>query len=270
MKQSGGAPRECYAQPLGDCSKGLTREHYISRSVLNEVGSSIWIEGTMRTPAAYYPQSALTARVLCAVHNNQLSDLDTAAADAFRMMRTYQADFDPGAQQRVSKSATVDGSALELWMLKLAFGMLAARQFRDRQRNQAITSVRQGYGLTLLKVLFLREPWPDGWGLYFNAAVDQSFSAPTRADGSHGELATQPTTSDTDGSLWGLYVWFRSFGWLLSFGIPHNLTAQMYRPGALRMQRVGQPGLRTLHLSWVEDGNEHQVLGITRVGEVRP
>jgi hypothetical protein len=92
MSQTQETPRQCYASALGNCSTGLTREHYISASVLNEVGSSIWIEGTMRTPAAHYPVSALTAKVLCAIHNRQLSDLDTAAAYAFRKMREFQSD----------------------------------------------------------------------------------------------------------------------------------------------------------------------------------
>ena len=222
----------------------------------------------MRTPAAHYPVTALTAKVLCAVHNRQLSDLDAAAAYAFRKMREFQSDFDPGAQRTTSKSATANGSALELWILKLAFGMLAAGQFRDRQRNQPIMSVRQGYDLTLLKVLFQREPWPGGWGLNFNASVDQAFAAPTTADGTHGELAAEPITSIADGTLWGLRVWFRSFGWLLSFGVPGNLPAQMYRPGGLRLQRVGEPYLRKLNLTWTPDGKHHEVLEVTRLGEV--
>ncbi len=222
----------------------------------------------MRTPAAHYPVSALTAKVLCAAHNRQLSELDTAAAHAFRKMREFQADFDRGAQRATSASATVDGSALERWMLKLTFGMLAARQLRNPQRNQPIVSVRPGYDLTLLRVLFLGEAWPENWGIYFNASVGQHFAAPTKPDGSHSEFAIEPFIFDADGSLWGLRVWFRSFGWLLSLGTPNNLTAAMYRPGALRLRRNGDPGLRTLHFSWAHDGKEHVVLEVTRVGEL--
>jgi hypothetical protein len=49
-------------------------------------------------------------------------------------------------------------------MLKLAFGMLAARQLRDRQRDQPIVSVRQHYDLTLLKVSARRRAlWRKSW-----------------------------------------------------------------------------------------------------------
>ncbi len=152
--------RECYAAPLGGCSGGLSREHYISAAVLREVGGKVWIEGAARTPAAAYGVDALAAKVLCRHHNNQLSSLDAVAADAFRIMREFQTAFDAGATRTESQSATVNGYALERWMLKLALGMLAARQLRDPQRDQPTASVRQGYELALLRVLFLGGAWP--------------------------------------------------------------------------------------------------------------
>lgn len=53
--------RTCYAAPLGGCSGGLTREHYISRSVLVAMGSGpTWIEGAQTLPDNSYPADALS------------------------------------------------------------------------------------------------------------------------------------------------------------------------------------------------------------------
>ena len=53
--------RTCYAAPLGACSGGLTREHYISRSVLVAMGSGpTWIEGAQTLPDNSYPADALS------------------------------------------------------------------------------------------------------------------------------------------------------------------------------------------------------------------
>ena len=56
-------------------------------------------------------------------------------------------------------------------------------------------------------------------------------------------------TSIADGTLWGLRVWFRSFGWPLSFGIPNNLPAQMYRPAGFACKGPVNPvyGCSTSH-----------------------
>jgi hypothetical protein len=125
-------------------------------------------------------------------------------------------------------------------MLKLASGMLAAGQLYDSQRARPITAVRRGYDRTLLEVLFLRTAWPLHWGMYFDATPGQQFHAPTTSDGSTAELALEPVTNLADGTLWALRVWFRSFGWLLTFGKPDSLSPQMYRPAGLRMRRVGE------------------------------
>jgi hypothetical protein len=182
------------------------------------VGLTISIEGTARTPAGAYPVSSLTAKILCTKHNTQLSDLDSAAAYAFRKMREFQTDMDASAVRPQSESATLDGSALERWILKLTLGLLAAQQLRNSALNRPILSVRQGYELRLLKVLFFSELWPCGWGMYLDAAQGQNFAAPTTADGSTAEIGVEPQTNPEDGTLWGLRMWFRSFGWLLTLG----------------------------------------------------
>src|SRR5688572_31620559 len=82
--------QSCWATHLGDCSRKITREHLVSKSLfLNEaieVYGFPWLNGKKRVIGL----SSLVSKNLCKKHNNDLSDVDTAgvqAFDAFRKMR---------------------------------------------------------------------------------------------------------------------------------------------------------------------------------------
>jgi hypothetical protein len=77
----------CYATVLDDCGGGMSREHYISRSLLEIfTGHTPIVTGfpwqrageQLRTTAAN-----LATNVLCETHNNALSPLDERAGEFF-------------------------------------------------------------------------------------------------------------------------------------------------------------------------------------------
>jgi hypothetical protein len=77
----------CYARVLNDCSSKLSREHYVSRTVLDLLGdehritNASWLlPGQQSKPLA---TSALGSRVLCEKHNHALSRLDSQALTFF-------------------------------------------------------------------------------------------------------------------------------------------------------------------------------------------
>ncbi len=109
---------------------------------------------------------------------------------------------------------------------------------------------------------------PSNWGMYFNAPPRRRFAAPTTADGSTAEFGVEALTNPGDGTLWGLRVWFRSFAWLLAFGKPDDLPAELYRPRGLHITRLGESFSRTLNLSWPQSGHGHALLELTRLGEL--
>ena len=69
---------DCYARSLNDCDGGISKEHYISKSVL-EIGqddlSSIELGGALAAPPSKTKNLA-NAYVLCDKHNEELSGLD--------------------------------------------------------------------------------------------------------------------------------------------------------------------------------------------------
>jgi len=75
----------CWANALGDCAGGMTREHLISRGQFGDTSVTVqgysWCQDEPRTVGI----GGVAARILCAHHNNTSSPLDSAA------LRTLQA-----------------------------------------------------------------------------------------------------------------------------------------------------------------------------------
>jgi hypothetical protein len=259
------AIRMCYARILGGCSAGLSREHYISRAVLDQLGA-IYIEGLGRTPDGGYSSTSLTAKVLCRSHNSELHRLDTEAGQAFRLLRDLQTSLDVGSPPAPLRTERVDGLLFERWFLKLALGLIASGQIGMRDQNVKIAAVRPGYELTLLKIAFGQQDWPAKWGLYLDSVDGQSFCAPTTKDDSTAEFGAEPLTNAADNTLWGLRVWIRSFPFLLAFGKPDYLESTMHRPGVLVLDDPTQRNANTIELSWGDDGQHHETLHLSRIG----
>jgi hypothetical protein len=86
-KVTGYSHAGCYLRNTRDCSEQISREHYISRSVLTQLGEVLRISGapwldpdqTLDTTV-----ENLTAKILCKRHNEALSPLDGEAGLFFR------------------------------------------------------------------------------------------------------------------------------------------------------------------------------------------
>ncbi len=119
----------CYASLLGGCGGGLSREHYISQSVLDLFGPELVVSGAAwMTPgeSQSLPVAALTAKILCQHHNTGLSTLDATAGGFARALNTIfqvRSSQDPPVQPT---ETAIDGALLERWLLKVMTGALAA------------------------------------------------------------------------------------------------------------------------------------------------
>ncbi len=86
----------CYARALGDCSGKLSREHYISASILELLGDShtitnaSWLASGQQSDQL--PTSALGSKILCQRHNASLSPLDEHAKVFFTELLTALSD----------------------------------------------------------------------------------------------------------------------------------------------------------------------------------
>jgi len=109
---------KCWASILGDCSKGQSREHYLTKALYGgnvKARGLPWVKGGEEIEL---PINAMGANILCVRHNNQLSEVD---AEAVRF-KDFVADAigsvpDGKVRQAVSYGA-VDGKKLIRWLCK--------------------------------------------------------------------------------------------------------------------------------------------------------
>lgn len=102
---------KCWANYRGDCGRGMSKEHLVSKALLPE--EKVWVSGFSwcRSEERCIGINALQRRVLCAKHNNALSPADEAGVHAISA-------FAEGTAEKA-----VDGPLLERWLLKTAINL---------------------------------------------------------------------------------------------------------------------------------------------------
>lgn len=115
----------CYMSSTNNCCQQISREHYISRVILEKF-PTLQLSGLpwhKDDAPVTYPADALAAKILCKRHNEALNKLDTLAGsafDSFVKAAEYALDHDrPGRVLHFLAS----GDALELWMVKVLAGI---------------------------------------------------------------------------------------------------------------------------------------------------
>jgi hypothetical protein len=154
-----------------DCSPDLSAEHYLSRSVLDAIGSPAvaidgvpWLAPGERKVVGI---ENLTAKILCIRHNSALSPLDQVAGQFFKKLRVIHADLQRRSLSSKRSLVIISGEALELWMLKLTCGLFYSK-------NAAMSGARliddHEIDERLVEEAFLRSRWQRGCGLYKGAS----------------------------------------------------------------------------------------------------
>ena len=169
----------CYLSGTQDCSEQISREHYFSRSVLEQLGRAVEISGahwlgpgeSLRTLIGN-----LTAKVLCKRHNEALSPLDAEAANFFAILLRALKDLNRNRSGR-PVFHLAGGSALELWMLKVACGVYYGGIGSSQGKL-----VRDGHTFDARKMLaaLLERRWEEGAGLYLKATTGETITLSDR------------------------------------------------------------------------------------------
>src|ERR1051326_5722962 len=78
----------CWAKPLGGCSADPRGEHIVSAATIR--GPEVGLRGfPFQEGSTYYlPKGQFKSNILCRKHNNELSQVDQAGADAFTAIKT--------------------------------------------------------------------------------------------------------------------------------------------------------------------------------------
>jgi hypothetical protein len=167
---TGFSHQHCYLRDIRDCSDQISREHYMSKSVLNQFGQVVRVSGmpwlaigeTFDTSVA-----SLTAKILCTRHNAALSPLDDEAALFFSVLRKALIDLGRKTLSKKPIFHLVGGDALELWMLKVACGLYFAIGSRDGTRIAETHTI----DLAKVRAAFFDRDWEARAGLYFQGNV---------------------------------------------------------------------------------------------------
>lgn len=226
----------CYASPLANCCSKRSREHYISKSLLEylnrdnglTVSGLPWIEGEdeLLSPGAF------ASRVLCARHNSALSPLD---AIAVRIFKSFDEQGAAGSGQQLLW--LFSGHDLERWLLKILCGIACSKNLSFH--DEVDLSIPKYW----LEILWGVAEFPDEQGLYVCKARGHRF------EGSRG-LQLRAITGR--GRLTGMGLWVCGYELILSMsGFPSRVFDQrevVYRP--LEFYVTGRDFEKSVMLSW--------------------
>lgn len=220
----------CYARALNTCSPRISREHYVSRTVLDLLGdehrisNARWLaKGQQSDPL---PTRALGSRVLCEAHNRVLSPLDSHAERVFAALLWGLSDTPPLVDRR---EIAVSGDLLELWLLKACCGALASGSLREDRR--AVPSVIPDDWVHLL---FSGAAWPSDAGMYVRQSTLHPFQG----------YSIGPVYVE-DSCVGGGFHFLGTELFILPHAIPagrmleessDDMRPLVYRPGAIRIE----------------------------------
>ena len=122
---TGYAHPRCYLNRSCDCSRTISREHYISRGLISRPGLKVRGMPWQAEPVMATSADALTSKILCQRHNSALSPLDAHAQRAFLALEAAQMHATKASLSRKRFSTLISGEALELWAMKTLAGLYA-------------------------------------------------------------------------------------------------------------------------------------------------
>jgi hypothetical protein len=242
---------KCYAKCDLNCSSTISKEHFISESLLRqiELNNTAKIAGLswqQRECFNIIPLSGLASKVLCERHNSALSPLDNEMGKFTQSIKDFDRATNPSSNDLTNETRFFCGEDIECWMLKCLIGASQSGNFRD----------------TLIKpecidLLFRRAEWPEEWGLYFPAPKE---NVVYHSDSFLVETFLNPTTREILAARFTI----RGIPMDLILGRPDNpAMLGIWRPKQIVFKSIQVTKL--LELSW-QGNSSHQEVLLERVG----
>ncbi|MGO9157544.1 hypothetical protein [Mycobacterium sp.] len=239
----------CYAAFTSDCQPPLSDEHWLSEVVLREASDNdrIRLLGLSWAPdreIALYPRSVAN-KVLCERHNHALWRLDATAGATFAALRRYQQDLNAAADRHGSEFFLASGEELERWLLKMLWGVTAAKMITSR--GQPVSRLRRDVDLHMLADYLFRDgALPQGWGCHVIGRTDESVHAVA-------EIAVSLQPAEDGGVTFGTAdMGIVTFGFAfgpLAAGPGHELR---WHPSAVCLTDRSKTIQKVLALAWSE------------------
>jgi len=151
----------CYASEVNDCCEEMSREHYVSKTILRQVNwqKTLFVGGLGKNigPKVMAPDGAMNAKVLCKRHNEALTNLDRLAGRLYAALTFH----DPSVQLDSPKYSLFNGHDVERLMIKMLCGSYAS----DSGWKPPVQ---------ILEILFGYSDLPAEYGLHINPSIGQA------------------------------------------------------------------------------------------------
>lgn len=225
---------KCYMSLLCNCSKERSGEHYVSQSVLYEIGSPLKVSGLswQQEKVQEFSVKSLKSRVLCKRHNNALSHLDTEAGRFFKTIREIASFSTP------ESFFLFNGKDIERWMLKTLYGLLASKSLQARIGQRIIAPI----DTKCLDLLFDKRPWNNQRGISIRTERDYTV-VPSNS------LYVSPVLDNRTSKVYGMRFTLRGFDFLLAttdFSIEAGTS--LYRPKQIILEKNGKQ--KIIEFTW--------------------
>lgn len=234
--RTGYAHPRCYAARLHDCGPGISREHFISRGLLQQIGLNKTTKiGGLRwqIPQTFntVKDNSLASKVLCERHNNALSALDAQMIRFSDILEKFDNEVRDGTGPTHS-ICLFAGEDVERWLLKAMIGGISSRNITGSLPEHCVDLL---YGIS---------PWPAGTGLYLRATTGNTIY--------HSDsFQFQVTHIEQTGQVAIFDFVIRGLPLRLVLAEPAiRLENGIYRPRRLVFSR--DTHARTLEMSWAD------------------
>lgn len=249
-KKTGFSHPKCYANADENCSVKISKEHFISASLLRQIefNNTAKIFGLKwQKPETFniVPIPGLASNILCERHNHALSILDSEVGRLSETIGEFDKLTHPSLGSDISVKKHFSGRAIELWMLKCILGMSASKNIRGNLKPECV------------EILFGKRVWPTGWGLYFTASLNESIY--------HSSSFLIETLYDTKNNLvLAARFFIRGLPFSLCMGKPDNSGSfGLRRPSEIIFESPNST--QTIGLSWSPAHNGKPIT-LTRAG----
>jgi hypothetical protein len=218
-----------------DCDHQISGEHFISASVLTQLGGpKVKLDGVpwlAVDETKILPIRSLTGNILCKRHNESLSPLDAMAGKFFAALRLIHDDiFNRKTMSRRWKWLLFSGEELELWLLKTAIGLFHSGNVA---KNKTKLNETQTINPACYEILH-GDILPAPCGLYVE---------PIHISEQINQFQLQPLSDDAGQRMVGLRMTYLSFALTLLFD--PNATygsdatgSKTYRPSYLMVRNA--------------------------------
>ncbi len=243
---------------VGDCGGALSKEHYVSRAIL-ETFAKLNVEGLRGVEdgaARPVGVGSLTAKVLCSRHNSMLSGLDNDAAELFKRLRGImegRANIMTELAERENDvlSTMHSGDLVERWILKAGCGMLAGGVVPTAAELKRGWRPPRSWLEVVAGLRSLQSPL----GLYVLQAEE---GAPVPS----ARVQFSPMTDQEKGHVLGIRValsWVRFFLCLTDEAdrVEEVLERAVWRPRGLYFQAPGREAMA--YLAWPDGSSSREV-----------